>query len=127
MLASLHVSMTARPYPSPIFPKSPLPQVLRKAIVFKAFNTLGAEILGDPKIGGLSKTDMLFAGPAEPGSAKETVTKIISDVGFRPVYVGPLRYARNLESLAELWIHAAVKFGAGRTWSWAIEGPYDLK
>ncbi|GAQ82355.1 hypothetical protein KFL_001090040 [Klebsormidium nitens] len=101
--------------------------VLRKAIVYKAFNTLGAEILGDPKIGGLSKTDMLFAGPAEPESAKATVTKVISDVGFRPVYVGPLRYARNLESLAELWIHLAVKFGAGGTWSWAIEGPYDLK
>lgn len=102
-------------------------QVLQKAIVYKAFNTLGAELLGDPKLGGLAKTDLLYAGPAEPPSAKETVIRVISDVGFRPVYVGPQRYARNLESLAELWIHASVKFGAGRAWSWAVEGPYDLK
>lgn len=32
--------------------------------------------------------------------------------GFAPRYVGPIRYARNLESLAELWIHCGIG-GAG--------------
>ena len=29
-------------------------------------------------------------------------------VGFKPYYVGPIRYARNLEAIAELSIHCAI-------------------
>jgi len=29
-------------------------------------------------------------------------------VGFRALWVGPIRYARNLEAMAELWIHMAI-------------------
>lgn len=35
-------------------------------------------------------------------------------VGFEPVFVGPIRYARNLEALAELYIHLGVP-GVGAT------------
>jgi predicted dinucleotide-binding enzyme len=38
---------------------------------------------------------MMFAGPA--GQGRDQVAELISDVGFEPVYVGPIRYARNLE------------------------------
>ena len=37
--------------------------------------------------------------------------QVISAVGFSPVWVGELRYSRNLESMAELWIHMAIKYG----------------
>lgn len=39
------------------------------------------------------------------------VEKVIAGVGFLPVYVGPIRYARNLEAIAELWIHLGTAAG----------------
>ena len=32
---------------------------------------------------------------------------MIAGTGFDPRYVGTIRYARNLEAMAELWIHLA--------------------
>lgn len=37
--------------------------------------------------------------------------QVISTVGFAPVLVGPIRAARNLESIAELWIHMNIRYG----------------
>lgn len=48
---------------------------------------------------------MLFCGPTEH---QEVAAEIISVVGFAPQYVGPMKYARNLEAIAELWVHLAV-------------------
>ena len=48
---------------------------------------------------------------------RKLAEEVVSAVGFEPVYVGPIRYARNLEALAELWIHMGVpglKGGAER-------------
>lgn len=36
--------------------------------------------------------------------------EVISGVGFVPKYVGPIRFARNLEAIAELWINLGVPF-----------------
>ncbi len=47
------------------------------------------------------------AGPKEK---EEVATKVIAGVGFIPKYVGPIRYARNLEAIAELWIDLGVPF-----------------
>jgi predicted dinucleotide-binding enzyme len=33
-----------------------------------------------------------------------------ADVGFKPEYVGPIRAARNLEYMAELWVHMTYKY-----------------
>lgn len=38
----------------------------------------------------------LFAGPSE-AEPKALMEAVISDAGFTPVFVGPIRYARNLE------------------------------
>jgi predicted dinucleotide-binding enzyme len=38
----------------------------------------------------------MFAGPAD-AQPRRTVEGLISDIGFQPVYLGPIRYARNLE------------------------------
>ncbi|CAI7742206.1 unnamed protein product, partial [Closterium sp. NIES-54] len=94
---------------NPCQPVSTPLQTLPNAHVFKAFNSVGAELMVAPTLGG-KPIAMLFAG-SEDAAAKETATKIISAVGFRPEYVGPLRYARNLESFAELWVHLALKQG----------------
>lgn len=77
---------------------------LPKSAVFKAFNTTGAENMADPT-GQTGALHMLFAGDK---TKVDTAAAVISGVGFSPKYIGPIRYSRNLESIAELWIHLAV-------------------
>lgn len=84
--------------------------------VFKAFNTIGAEHMtaGDGSLINGQQLSMLYAGGSE---GKEHVEAFISGVGYRPEYVGPIRYARNLEAIAELWIHLGVP-GVGTSAKW---------
>lgn len=60
------------------------------------------EQLGAPdgSLIGSQQLTMLFAGPAERRGEAEAV---VAGVGFAPKYVGPIRYARNLDAIAELW------------------------
>ncbi len=72
-----------------------------------AFNTVGVEQLGAPDgtfING-QKLTMLFVGPADK---KKVAASVVEGVGFIPKYVGPIRYARNLDAIAELWIHLSI-------------------
>lgn len=79
-----------------------LAQALPTAKVYKSFNTVGVEHMKYA----LGK-DMMIAGDPDDASRK-IVEEVVSGVGFKPFYVGPIRYARNLEAIAELWIHMAV-------------------
>jgi predicted dinucleotide-binding enzyme len=79
-----------------------LAAALPSAKVYKAFNTVGVEHMKYA----LGK-DMMFAGDPDEDSV-QTVQAVIRGVGFKPFYVGPIRYARNLEAMAELWIHMAI-------------------
>ena len=81
------------------------------AIVVKAFNTLGAEHIMNPVVGGLA-ADVFLA--TDDAGARETVARLASEIGFRPLDLGPLRNARVGEHLAVAWIHLAMKSGLGR-------------
>lgn len=59
---------------------------------------------------------MLFCGPTEQ---RDIASQIISAVGFIPTYVGSIRYSRNLEAIAELWIHLAIP-GVGSSENWGM-------
>ncbi|EFN57935.1 expressed protein [Chlorella variabilis] len=86
---------------------------LPETAVYKAFSTVGVEQMTAPDgslINGQQLT-MLFAGPAEK---KDAVAAVVAGAGFQPRYVGPIRYARNLDAIAELWIHLSIP-GAGET------------
>jgi len=82
-------------------------KVLPGAAVYKAFNTIGVTHMADPMFRGKA-AQLLFAGPAD--EHQRVVEKVISDVGFKPEYVGPIRAARNLEHMAELWVHMTYKY-----------------
>lgn len=69
------------------------------ASVVKAFNTLFASVQGDPDAHGVT-VDALFA--TDDQSARESVATLLESMGFRPVYVGPLARARELEAIAFL-------------------------
>ncbi|KAL7447963.1 hypothetical protein ACHAXS_000115 [Conticribra weissflogii] len=88
-----------------------LQEFLPGAKVYKSFNTVGVEHMQEA----LGK-DMLIAGDPDDKS-RAMVEGVVAAVGFKPFYVGPIRYARNLEAMAELWIHMAVPPLGGRNTS----------
>jgi len=96
-------------------PEGSMAQAIAAAVpdarVIKGFNTFGAEIHGDPDLGGVA-ADVLLAG--DDGPAKQRVSEIAAAIGFAPIDAGPLRNAGLLEALAVLWIHLATSGGLDR-------------
>jgi predicted dinucleotide-binding enzyme len=89
------------------------------AQVVKAFNTYGWENFANssyPNAAGL-KPVMFMCGDHD--SAKETVAKLASDLGFEPVDTGGLGMARSLEPLALLWIRLSIRDGKNSNFTWA--------
>jgi NADPH-dependent F420 reductase len=80
------------------------------AKVVKAFNTIGAQHMADPRFGTQSAS-MLICG--DDAAAKKTVLGLAEVLGFDPVDAGPLTQARLLEPLAMLWISLAYASGHG--------------
>jgi len=81
------------------------------AAVVKAFNTLFAGIQADP--GTLGTTvDALYA--TDDDAAAATVATLAQAIGFRPVRVGPLAAARELEALA--WLNIRLQMTSGGSW-----------
>ena len=109
-------------------------RALPDASVVKAFNTLGFAHMANPSAHG-KRVQMLWAGPHDPtaekvvhgafssagvGGAAGAAECLVpgrdhpqppftphSDVGFDPVYAGPIAASANLEAMAELWINAS--------------------
>jgi predicted dinucleotide-binding enzyme len=82
-----------------------------QARVVKVFNTNGAKNMADPNYGG-HKVTMFYAG--DDDGANQTAAKLAEQIGFEPVYLGPLKEARLLEPLAMAWIVLARHRGLGR-------------
>jgi predicted dinucleotide-binding enzyme len=87
------------------------------AMVFKAFNATGFNIMANPVINGIP-TVMFICGDDE--GAKSVVLQLASDVGFDAVDAGKLTQARLLEPWALLWISLAFKGTAGRDFGFAL-------
>lgn len=85
------------------------------ATVVKAFNTVFAANLKDGEGGG-QVLDVLIAG--DDGTAKTTLSELVTDAGMRPVDVGPLRRARELEAIQLL--HITMQRSLAKPWSSAI-------
>jgi len=79
------------------------------ARVAKAFNTIGAEHMRDPVVGGDSATMFLAGDPEAVGKAE----RLAGALGFDTVAVGGLDRAGRLEDLARLWIDLAREHGRG--------------
>ncbi len=77
----------------------------------KCFNTMGIEHVLDPQFGD-RKAEMLICGDSP--EAKAAIGNVCQHLGFVPVDVGSIRYARQLEHLAILWIQMATQAGLGR-------------
>ena len=95
----------------------------RQAKFFKAFNSTGVNVMAQPRFAE-GKAAMFVAGP--DGVDKDTVLRIVADVGFEPVDAGELRAARQLEHLAMLWIQLALTKGYGRDFAFVIARRQDV-
>jgi hypothetical protein len=89
-----------------------LQKFAQRARVVKAFNTIGASLLGNATFNGL-QADGYYC--SDDDAAKTAVVPLIEAAGLRPFDAGPLRNARYLEAIAMLWIDLAVKRGRGPT------------
>lgn len=78
--------------------------------VVKAFNTTFANTLVSGEVDG-QQLDVLIAGDDE--DAKEKVSRLVSDGGLRPIDVGPLSRAQQLEQLGFLHISLQEPHGLG--------------
>ncbi len=82
--------------------------------VVKAFNTTFAQTLVGGQVAG-QQLDVLIAGDDDEGKRK--VSQLVSDGGLRPIDVGPLRRAQQLEQLGFLHIslQQPLELGFGST------------
>jgi hypothetical protein len=80
------------------------------AKVVKAFNTIGAQHMTNPRFGD-QRASMFLCG--DDAAAKQVVAGLATVLGFEPVDAGPLKQARLLEPLALLWISMALAYGQG--------------
>jgi hypothetical protein len=78
--------------------------------VVKAFNTTFAGTLVAGEVDG-QQLDVLIAGDDE--AAKQQVSQLVSDGGLRPIDVGPLSRAQQLEHLGLLHISLQQPLGLG--------------
>ena len=90
-----------------------LARKVRKARVVSAFGTVPSEVLFPvyESRRRSARPGLLYCG--DHAGAKETVAKLIRDVGFDPVDAGPLRIARYLEPFTLLIAQLAYEVGKG--------------
>lgn len=103
-------------FSGPLFPGGPsaserLQELVPGTPVVKAFNTLFAANLADSAGHGV-EIDGLFA--ADDAAAGAQVAELIASIGLRPVKVGGLVRARELEALA--WLNITLNMTTGGDW-----------
>lgn len=86
------------------------------ARVVKAFNSIGREVMADPRFGGARA--VLFVCGDDP-TACEMAARLATDIGFEPLCIGPLTRARFTEPAALVWITAAAAVGT-REFAWGL-------
>jgi 8-hydroxy-5-deazaflavin:NADPH oxidoreductase len=84
--------------------------------VVKAFNTTFAGTLVAGQVSG-QQLDVLIAG--DDDNAKQKISQLVSDGGLRPLDVGPLRRAQQLEQLG--FLHIALQQPLGLNFESAVK------
>lgn len=81
------------------------------ARVVKAFNTVGFNVMADPRFGD-ARAVLFYCG--DDADAKAQARALAEELGFDVRDAGPLSQARLLEPFALLWISLAMVHGYGR-------------
>ncbi|MFN0098691.1 MAG: NADPH-dependent F420 reductase [Gemmatimonadaceae bacterium] len=97
-------SRTAPPIPAPNKWRDGRPG----ARVVKAFNSIGREVMANPRFG--TQRPVLRICGDDP-EACDTVAALTEDIGFEPLRAGPLARARFVEPAALVWITSTAAMG----------------
>jgi 8-hydroxy-5-deazaflavin:NADPH oxidoreductase len=81
------------------------------ARLYRAFNSYAWEVFADPVFNG-QRADLFYCGPADEG--QQVVEELITDVGLRPVRIGDLDRAEDVDNVLALWASLAIFEGKGR-------------
>jgi hypothetical protein len=99
-----------------------LAKKVRKADVVSAFGTVPSEVLFDvyeAKRRSRRRPSLMYCGDDQDG--KDIAARLIRDVGFEPVDVGPLRISRYLEPFSLAMAQLAYEGDAGPEIAYHIE------
>jgi predicted dinucleotide-binding enzyme len=99
-----------------------LAEILGDAKLVKGFNTLFGSVQANPETHGTT-LDALFATDDE--TARDQFATLATSLGFRPVHVGPLAAARELEAMALLNIRLQIVAGGYWQSSFVLVGAPD--
>ena len=92
-------------------------EILKDSHIVKTLNTLGVEKLIDPCVNE-KKLTMMIAGNNKIANKK--VEELLFEMGFDPMIIGDIHFARYLEPLAMIWIEMVRKqgksFESGMIW-----------
>lgn len=91
-------------------------QAAPSASIYRAFNSIGAENLDEPQLGGV-QADMLYTGP------DTAIEPLIAAAGLRPVRVGDLSQAALVDNLGALWGALAYGQRMGRRLAFKVITP----
>ena len=83
---------------------SEISSVVPRAQLYRAFNSYGWDVFANPSLGS-QQADMFFAGPK--GDARDSVERLIEDVGMRPIWVGGSDHAGTVDGVLRLWFDLA--------------------
>ncbi|CAN5746143.1 NAD(P)-binding domain-containing protein [soil metagenome] len=89
-----------------------LAEMLPGAHVAKALNTLFSSFMADPDLR-QQRVDALFATDSE--EARDLLAELLASLGFRPLHVGGLTAARQMEAMA--WLNIQLQLRHGGDWS----------
>jgi len=92
----------------------------RGAHVYKAFNTVAAEVMVAPEH--MTVKPVVFVA-GDDAALKPAALKLVEDTGFEARDAGPMRNARMLEYLALLYLELAMVRGMSRTFAFALSWP----
>jgi len=87
---------------------SDVSETVPNAHLFRAFNSLGADVFANPVLGG-ERADLFYAGP--DGDAQEKVERLIEDAGLRPIRVGGTEHVEVVDGVLRLWFTLAQSRG----------------
>lgn len=94
-----------------------LQKLLPHSKVIKAFNSTFAAVFSTPVIDG-KQADAFIAGNDE--DALQTVTELVTTVGFNPIVAGDLSVSRTLENMQLLLIQLGMKYNYNWLAGWKI-------
>jgi len=77
------------------------------AELYRAFNSLGADVFQNPQLGG-EKADLFYCGPENDAPVVE---RLIEDVGLRPIRVGGMDEVDTVDGVLRLWYTLAQSRG----------------